>query len=172
MSKQDAMEDAEAEEIVTEESGKDELKLAKELAKESYIDITLSDEDLEQGSGSGEPLSAEDVNLSAAERYEEQAKAEAAKAAEAARQEWEQQAKEQQEADDDLSPDEKAALQYEAEEAAEAAAKASLEAAGIDPEEEKRRTEEKAKKKAQAEIEAGQIAAPSKEEMDVARAAP
>ena len=174
-SKQDSMEDAEAEEIVTEESGKDELKLAKELAKESYIDITLSDEDLEQGSGSGEPLSAEDVNLSpderAAERYEEQAKAEAAKAAEAARQEWEQQAKEQQEADDDLSPDEKAALQYEAEEAAEAAAKASLEAAGIDPEEEKRRTEKKEKKKAQAEIEAGQIAAPSKEEMDVARAA-
>jgi len=70
-----------------------------------------------------------------------------------------------------LSPDEKAALQYEAEEAAEAAAKASLEAAGIDPEEEKRRTAKKEKKKAQAEIEAGQIAAPSKEEMDVARAA-
>jgi len=174
-SKQDSMEDAESEEIVTEESGKDEVALAKEMAKESSIDITLSDEDLENGSGSGEPLSAEDANLSpderAAERYEEQAKAEAEKAAEAARQEWEQQAKEQQEADDDLSPDEKAALQYEAEEAAEAAAKASLEAAGIDPEEEKRRTEKKAKKKAQAEIEAGQIAAPSKEEMDVARAA-
>ena len=37
---------------------KDEIKLAKELAKESYIDITLSDEDLEQASGSGEPLTA------------------------------------------------------------------------------------------------------------------
>jgi hypothetical protein len=175
-SKQDSMEDKESEEIVTEESGKDEMHLAKEMAKESSIDITLSDEDLEESSsGSGEPLSAEEANLSpderAAERYEAEAKAEAAKAAEAARQEWEQQAKEQQEADDDLSPDEKAALQYEAEEAAEAAAKASLEAAGIDPEEEKQREEKKAKKKAQAEMEAGQIAAPSKEEMDVARAA-
>jgi hypothetical protein len=173
--RQSSMEDAEAEEIVTEETGKDEIKLAKELAKESYIDITLSDEDLEQGSGSGEPLSAEDANLSpderAAERYEQQAKAEAAKAAEAARQEMEEQAREQQEADDDLSPDEKAALQYEAEEAAEAAEKASLEAAGIDPKEEKRREEAKAKKKEQAEKEASQITDPSKEEQDVARAA-
>ena len=158
----------ESQEEQKEESGKD-AKLEKEMTKESSIDMTVDSE--QQSSGQ----QSEDSDLSpderAAEEYEAEAKADAEKAAEEAREAWEQQAAQQQQADDDLSPDEKAALQYEAEEAAEAAAAASLKAAGIDPEEEKRRVEKKAKKKAEAEIEAGQIAAPSKEEMDVAQRA-